>query len=241
VRCSSSSRHGGISEGQEVTISYGSNKSNLALLSCYGFQIPGNSNDEQLLLPMFKSCLAAAGGLEGFPKQLLQQAAESAANQQQQQQQQQQAACAGPGHALLQPGIAAARRRCALTSLPTDSGIPPPPPPQQQQQQQKYLAQLMLYQVSLIFKRCGTSIEQDLQQLADLSMDTAAAAATAADGSGSSSVAGSSSSSAGLAGAIQQQAILARLEQKLLLKECEGILQEVLELLESNSAAASAS
>jgi hypothetical protein len=233
VRCSSS---GGISQGQELTISYGSNKSNLALLSCYGFQVPGNANDEQLLSPMFKSCLAAAGGLQGFSKQLLQQAAESAANQQQQQQQQQQAACTGPGQALLVPRTRAARRRCALTSLPTDSYAPQQ---QQQQQEQKFLAQLMSYQVSLVFKRAGTSIEQDLQQLADLAIATAADAATAADESESSSPAGSSSSSsAGLAGAIEQQAILARLEQKLLLKECEGILQEVLKLLESNNAAA---
>lgn len=190
-----------------MTISYGSNKSNLALLSCYGFQIPGNPNDEQLLSPILKSSLAAAGNVAGFSVQLLQQAsaqhaAASAASGQDA------VAAAGAGHALLQPDLAAARRRCALASLPAAA-------PEQEQamqpQQQRYLAQLMLYQLGLVFKRCGTCIAEDLQQLSQ----------------------GSSSSSKGeLDAAILQQALLARLEQKLLLRECEGILQQLLRLLE---------
>ncbi|WIA15539.1 hypothetical protein OEZ85_002173 [Tetradesmus obliquus] len=54
-----------ILAGSEVTISYGSNKSNLALLSCYAFFIPGNPGDAQLLRPIFKGCLAAADGITG--------------------------------------------------------------------------------------------------------------------------------------------------------------------------------
>lgn len=205
VRCSSSR---GIPCGQEVTISYGSNKSNLALLSCYGFQIPGNPNDEQLLSPILKSSLAAAGNLAGFSVQLLQQATAQHAAAAAASGQDAVAAAAGAGHALLQPDLAAARRRCALASLPAAA-------PEQEQavqpQQQRYLAQLTLYQLSLVFKRCATCIAEDLQQLSQGS---------------------SSSRMGGLDAAILQQALLARLEQKLLLRECEGILQQVLRLLE---------
>jgi hypothetical protein len=204
VRCSSSR---GISCGQEVTISYGSNKSNLALLSCYGFQIPGNLNDEQLLSPILKSSLAAAGNnAAGFPEQLLQQAATqhaAAAAVAAGAEQQDATAADSAGHALLQPDLAAARRRCALASVPVAA-----PGQEQTVQQQQYLAQLMLYQLGLIFKRCGTSIAEDLQQLSQVRSDK----------------------SSNLDAAILQQAVLARLEQKLLLRECEGLLQQVLRL-----------
>jgi flagellar motor protein MotB len=237
----SSSGSTGIPAGEEVTISYGSNKTNLALLACYGFFIPANPNDAQLLAPVFNICLAAAGDLQGLPAPLLQQAAELST--QQQHQHEQEAALQGPGVALLHPELVAARRQCALQAIPTLQGpdgvgqqgsVHQQQQPQEaqqgvqsqagagksQQQQQRYLVQLMLYQLDLIFKRCGTSIEQDQgvpQQLQD-SADSATGAA--------------GSSSPSLDGAIQQQVLLARLEHKLLLRECCVLLQAALQLLD---------
>lgn len=212
MRCCCS---GGISAGEEVTISYGSNKSNLALLSCYGFQIPGNPNDVQLVAPVFKSCLAAAGsggggGGGGFDPQVLQEAAaglllkqtnnnNNSASQQQQ--------------LLLSPELVEARQQSALAALPADQQAEGGPS-KQSLQQQRYLAQLMLYQLKLIFKRCGTSIEEDLAELGLLEQQGVAA------------------SGGSVCELVEQQAVSARLEHKLLLYECERLLDEVLLLLE---------
>jgi hypothetical protein len=276
VRCGSDS---GILAGQEITISYGSNKSNLALLSCYGFQIPGNPNDAQLLAPIFQLCLGVAGDSKGFPVQLLQHAAQSVEALQQQQQQQ---GDSGSGHGLLQPTLVAARRACALAALPTDATTPYSPMQQQQQQQQdrqqlqqemgkpdsnaalrqvlqqqRHLSHMMLYQLGLMSKRCGTSVSDDFVCLSEAQAHAAAAAAAAAvtaasepaavcaDASTGSSTAApgydsSSTSATWLDLAIQEQALLARLEQKLLMQECEQILSQVLVLIEADLQAAAA-
>jgi len=198
--------------------------------------------------PIFKSCLAAAGSLEGFDPGVVQQAADrlNSAGPQIWEQQLQDPRLHDPGdqskglqelQSVLTSELVAARRRCALACLPTDPKLAQQQQQQQQQeenvlvqltQQQRYLAQLMLYQLGLIFRRCGTSVAEDALQLREV------AARSSSRGSCSDSDSGRCCS--GLEAAICQQAVLARLEHKLLLHECEGLLQEVLLVLDSQQA-----
>jgi hypothetical protein len=209
VRCDTTK--GSIAAGQEVTISYGSNKSNLALLSCYGFQMPGNPNDAQLLAPMLTSCLAAADDIPGFDAVLLREAASLA-------QEQQQAAWLGGAQG------AAARQRCALSALPQA-------PASQQQlgssdlQLQRYAAQLMLYQLQQMSRLCGSSAADDAAELQQLQR--------AVSGSRGSDESGKRLPSTAVdPAALQRQVLEARLEQKLLLAACTQLCEQLVGVIE---------
>lgn len=202
-----------IAPGEEITISYGSNKSNLALLSCYGFFIPGNRSDAQLLQPIFQTCSAVAEGITGFEPSLLEAAASARL---------QEIALQGDaaGNHTGDSAVQAARVECAAAAMPvqqqqqpadTGDGNQGSSKQQPQLQLQKYLAELILYQIQQMLKLCGTSVEEDageLQQLQDVSR-------VAAD------------SSSSLDYAIQRQAVAARMEQKLLLLECKRLCQRI--------------
>ncbi|KAF6266327.1 hypothetical protein COO60DRAFT_447276 [Scenedesmus sp. NREL 46B-D3] len=179
-----------ITNGSEVTISYGSNKSNLALLSCYGFFQPGNFGDAQLLRPMFEGCLAAAGRIKGFDQELVAAAAAAAAaadlaNQRQRQDE-----------------LQLARQQCAVTALPVTT-------------LQQYAAQLLLYQVRQILRLCGTTAGEDAAA-------SKQAAMSAQDGL----------PMAAITAAVDGSIIAARLEQKLLLQECEAVGQNLLSCIQ---------
>lgn len=225
-----------------------SNKSNLALLSCYGFFIPGNVNDAQLLKPMFSSCLAAAQGVQGFEERLIKEAlgmlaapaaatdtddateADAISNSR---------SCRQAGRALLR----ASHQRCAAAALPlavsdaasslqeevdveiecAASGVvvndEPPKDPRKQLQLQRYLAELLLYQVQLVMRLLGTTTQEDellLQQLR-------AASVASADGGGIIRDKDHLS---------LQQAVAARMDQKLLLLECQSLLKQLLAVLD---------
>uniref|UniRef100_A0A383V6P8 SET domain-containing protein n=1 Tax=Tetradesmus obliquus TaxID=3088 RepID=A0A383V6P8_TETOB len=179
-----------ILAGSEVTISYGSNKSNLALLSCYGFFIPGNPGDAQLLRPIFKGCLAAADGITGFDQGLVAAAAAAGLAHHDQQQQ---------DEAQL------ARQQCAVAALPVTAAavaVPDGCSVKEALQLQQYAAQLLLYQVRQMLRLCGTTAEEDTAALKE-------AAATSDRCSRQETV----------AAAVDQSVLATRLEQKLLLQE----------------------
>lgn len=211
VTCSSSS----IPAGTEITISYGSNKSNLALQSCYGFFVPGNPNDAQLLQPIFNSCLAAADGIQGFDAELV--AAAAAVERQQQQPQQQQLKQAVE--------LQLARRKCAVDALPIapsapDSGRSSSKSDKTSLQLQSYLAELILYQIRLIMQLCGTTAADDAAALGHLRGSCSSAASSAANGSIGSAPSGQQRDvDAELCCSI----LSLRLEQKLLLEECRDV------------------
>lgn len=282
---SSGSSSGGIAAGEEITISYGSNKSNLALLSCYGFQIPGNVNDAQLLAPVFSGCLAAAGGIAGFDSALLEGAAAKRRDSLQQQRQQQREHDGPPqqrqqqfGHtgALDLPACAydgqqtVQRCQCAIAASPVRAETLHGESQQQQVQQQqqvaqqpvqqlpqqgskqdlqlqRYLAQLILYQLQQMACLCGSSIEDDsteLRRLLDKQQQRvdrrqqAQGAVTIGNDGGSSCAAGredfsSSGPSTSIDSvAVQRQVLEARIEQKLVLRECETLCTELLAVIE---------
>jgi len=89
-----------IPAGEEVTISYGQDKSNLVLLASYGFVVPGNPNDRLMLPPSLaplpgelpkarRRCAAAASwSFDDSAAAGAREGATGAANMQQQQQQQ---------------------------------------------------------------------------------------------------------------------------------------------------------
>lgn len=196
-----------ILPGSEITISYGSSKTNLALLSCYGFYIPGNCNDAQLLQPVFRSCVAIAGIL-GFEQEILERAVAGRL-----QDIQQGAREAGEDSHLMQ----VARVQCAAAAMPVREEVVKPVAAagasmrnsdQRLLQLQKYLAELIKYQIQQILKLCGTSVEEDTALLVDVR-----------------SPAGHASSSIDLA--IKRQTVAARLEQKLLLLECQEICRRI--------------
>jgi hypothetical protein len=230
----------GIPAGREVTISYGSSKSNLALLASYGFQVWGNPNDALLLAPIFASCCGAAGegDVQGFDAGVLGEAAaavEAAAEGA--------AAEAGDGVAeaarlLGGAAAAAARRRCAVAAMPCAAhAAPGADAPTKQLQQQRYVAQLVLYQLQQMGRLCGSSLHDDATELLQLrgsllaaaaggARPAAAAAAAAVDDDGLPSTAVS-------AGAVHRQCLEARLEQKLLLRECVRLCEGVLAVIEA--------
>jgi hypothetical protein len=194
-----------IAAGSEVTISYGSNKSNLALLSCYGFFLPGNPGDAQLLRPIFKSCLTAADGIAGFDQDLVAAAAAASSlmNQQQQQDDVQLARLKCAVDAL--PVITAVGAKAAATAAAEGSSV------KESLQLQQYAAQLLVYQVQQMLRLCGTTADEDaaaLELLADCTERGSQEDAYAA--------------------AVDGSIIAARLEQKLLLQECESLGQSML-------------
>jgi hypothetical protein len=224
-----------------------SNKSNLALLSCYGFFIPGNVNDAQLLKPMFSSCLAAAQGVQGFEERLIKEAlsmlAASAAATDTDDATEADAGgnsrlCRQDSRALLR----ASHQRCAAAALPLagsdagglqeEAGVEieraacgvavsnePRKDPRKQLQLQRYLAELLLYQVQLVLRLLGTTTQEDellLQQLRAVSAASAAAGGIIRDKDHLS----------------LQQAVAARMDQKLLLLECQNLLKQLLAVLD---------
>jgi hypothetical protein len=193
-----------IPAGSEVTISYGSNKSNLALLSCYGFFIPGNPGDAQLLRPIFEGCLASADGIAGFDKELV-AAAASLANQQQ------------------QDDVQLARQKCAVAALPiataadaATAAAAEGSDAKESLQLQQYAAQLLLYQVRQMLRLCRTTADEDaiaLKLLAESAERVSREDARDA--------------------AVDASILAARLEQKLLLQECATVGQHLLQCIQS--------
>jgi hypothetical protein len=190
-----------IEAGFEVTISYGSNKSNLALLSCYGFFTSGNTGDAQLLRPIAEGCLAAADGLAGFDQELVVAAAAAAAGLTHHDRQQ-------------QDDVQIARRKCAVAALPVSKAATGANGSSEKEalQLQQYAAQLLLYQVRQLLRLCGTTVEEDAAMLEGL--PAAADHGLAEDA---------------LAAAVDRTVIAARLEQKLLLQECEVLAGNLVE------------
>jgi hypothetical protein len=199
-----------IAAGSEVTISYGSSKSNLALLSCYGFFIPGNPGDAQLLRPIFEGCLAAADGIAGFDQELVAAAAAGVVTNSNHQQ---------------QDDVQMARQQCAVAALPvataagagtTAAGAGTTAAAEgssikESLQLQQYAAQLLLYQVRQMLRVCSTTGDEDTAALKLLNNS---------EGRGSREDA--------FDAAVDGSIIAARLEQKLLLQECESVGQHLL-------------
>ncbi|KAF8057906.1 DEGP5 [Scenedesmus sp. PABB004] len=191
-----------IRAGEEASISYGSNKSNLSLASCYGFTLPGNAADAQLLAPVFAAAAAAAAGGAGagFDAELL-RAAEAAAGA---------LPRGGGGGGGSGDGLRGARRRAAADALPvaaSPSGGGP-----RALATQRYMGQLMLSQVRQMLALAGTSAAEDGAELAALRAREPPPAG----------------SDDALAVAVRRAALEARLEHKLLLAESEGVLAAVL-------------
>lgn len=146
-----------LQPGSEITICYGSNKSNLALLSSYGFFIPGNQNEARLLQPVFKAAVAAAGAVDGLQQDLV-QAAVAARLQELQQD--------GINVAAADVQMQVSRLHCAAASLPVQSGPADvggslAEDLQKQLQLHRYAVELIKYQIRLMLKLCETTVEQD--------------------------------------------------------------------------------
>jgi hypothetical protein len=189
--------------GSEVTISYGSNKSNLALLSCYGFFIPGNPGDAQLLRPIFEGCLTAADGIAGFDKELVTAAAAAGPAQHDHKQQDE-------VHLARQKSAAA-----ALPVAPAVAAVPDGSSAKETLQLQQYAAQLLLYQVRQMLRLCSTTADEDAAMLTER--------AAAAD---------RRSEQDAVAAAVDRSVVAVRLEQKLLLQECESLGEKLLDCIQ---------
>lgn len=198
-----------IPQGGDITISYGSNKSNLALLSCYGFFIPGNHLDAQLLQPIFACCTSVVGDIGGFDARMIQAATRQRGLD---------IHGAGCQMSNSEQGVQIARVKAAAAALPADAPSAAGTSLDSSQprlRSQKYLAELISYQVQQMQKLCETTLEEDASLLQNLQN-----AGHARDGNWGH-----------LEQAIYLQNVAMRSEQKMVLIECRNLCQLIIKLV----------